>query len=223
MFDEAAESGTRQVDAQLAAGTYWRAAVLIEAVKSAVSPGDRILDYGCGAGRISLLMARAGFAVTGVEPSNALLRKANEQNCSGLRLRFHRVAPGRTDGLVPSCCDAILCSSLIEFVPDASDLLRQFHELLSPRGKLFISFANRLSLWRRYAEWRFGDVAPHFRLQRNIWLERDAWRVLSDAGFTKVASTKYFESPFDKYPLLSAMNRFACVGTLGLITAQRAD
>ena len=39
-------------------------------------PGDRILDIGCGTGLLTRLLADDGHAVTGVEPSAAMLTVA---------------------------------------------------------------------------------------------------------------------------------------------------
>jgi 2-polyprenyl-6-hydroxyphenyl methylase/3-demethylubiquinone-9 3-methyltransferase len=223
MFDEAAERGTRQVDAQIAAGVYNRATFLMDAVSREVPPGGRILDYGCGAGRISLLMAKAGFPVVGIEPSGELARKAQEQEARGLPLQFWQTRPGEVDGVAAASFDAILCSSVIEFVSNPNDLLRKFRELLAPDGRLLLSFANRSSVWRHYAEWRFGGRAPHFKHQRNVWRETDAWRLLNGVGFIQAAPTTYFEAPSDAYPLLRSMSRLASVGTLGLIVARPAQ
>ena len=40
------------------------------------TPGGRILDLGCGTGRLALAMQRAGLAVTGIDPAAASLAAA---------------------------------------------------------------------------------------------------------------------------------------------------
>jgi 2-polyprenyl-3-methyl-5-hydroxy-6-metoxy-1,4-benzoquinol methylase len=221
MFDEAAERGTRHVDALIATGTYKRATVLMEAIRRVALPAERILDYGCGAGRISRMIAAEGFTVVGLEPSVQLIRKSDEQDRTGLSLTFRQIKPGEVDGCVPQSFDVILCSSVIEFVPHPLDLLRKFHDLLTPDGRLLLSFANLSSLWRSYAKWRFGSRMPHFSHQLNVWRESDAWRLLQEAKFAKAGRTTYFESPFDAYPILRPLSSLSIGGTLGLVTARR--
>jgi cyclopropane fatty-acyl-phospholipid synthase-like methyltransferase len=65
-----------------------------------LKPGDNILDIGCGAGRHSIELARRGFNVLGIDPSEAMVESAKER-AAGIRnmpefvqLRsenFHRV------------------------------------------------------------------------------------------------------------------------------------
>lgn len=221
MFDEAAERGTRLVDSQVATGTYHRGTFLLDSVLRATPRAGRVLDYGCGAGRISMLMARAGLSILGVEPSRELYRLAAMQVTDGLLLEFRHLGPSKTDGLEPESFDGILCSSVIEFVTDPEALLRCFRDLLRPGGRLFLSYANRRSLWRRYAEWRFGGRERHFSRQRNIWTEPEAWQVLNRAGLARATPTTFFESPFDGYRLLKPLSRLSPIGTLGLLVAGR--
>lgn len=221
LFEATAERGTRLVDAQLAAGTYHRAALLVDAVEGATPRGGCVLDYGCGAGRIAWLLARRGFAVLGAEPSPALLRLAQAQDARGLRLAFRAVAPSDTGSLDARAFDTVVCSSVIEFVPDPVQLLRGLHALLRRDGRLLLSYANHASAWRRYARWRFGTREMHFTHQRHVWLEHDAWDCLAQACFEKAGPTRFFESPCDQHALLRPLSRLRTVGTLGLVIARK--
>ncbi|RJR31820.1 MAG: methyltransferase domain-containing protein [Desulfobacteraceae bacterium] len=223
MFDETAEFGTRLVDAHLAAGTYHRATVLVNAVSRVTPQGGKVLDYGCGAGRISLLIARRGISVLGVEPSRELVRLANAQEAPGLPLAFRHISPSETGGVEGETFDSILCSSVIEFVPEPLDLLRRLRGLLRPMGCLLLSYANRASLWRFYAKLRFGRNERHFNRQLHVWHESEAWHILRQATFERAVSTMFFESPFDRYPALGFLSRLRAFGTLGLIIARRGN
>lgn len=220
MFDAAAQRMARGVDAELSAGRYLRGELFVDAVQRTTRPGGRILDYGCGTGRISLLLARAGFSVVGAEPSRELMRQSQQQEALPQSLTFCNIRPGLTDGLEKECFDTIVCSSVIEFVPDPHELLRSFHRLIAPEGRLLLSFANRSSMWRGYAEWRFGASEPHFKRQHNIWREGDAWKVLNATKFMKAQRTTYFDSPFDRYAMLRSTSRLSWLGTLGLLYAR---
>jgi 2-polyprenyl-3-methyl-5-hydroxy-6-metoxy-1,4-benzoquinol methylase len=50
-----------------------------EQLRRRLSPGARILDYGCGYGRVCGELADAGFSsVIGVDPSREMIRRARE-------------------------------------------------------------------------------------------------------------------------------------------------
>ena len=40
------------------------------------APGSRLLDVGCGTGRLAAALVRAGFRVTGIDPSLGMLQHA---------------------------------------------------------------------------------------------------------------------------------------------------
>src|SRR6202035_371343 len=106
-----------------------------------------ILDYGCGPGRISLMLARSGFHVLGVDPSQRMIDQAKEQDTQGLRLQF-RV--GDESVLRSDSYDAIVCSSVIEYVREPDKLLHMFRDSLRGAGVLIISYNNNRSPRRLY-------------------------------------------------------------------------
>jgi SAM-dependent methyltransferase len=46
-----------------------------------------ILDYGCGSGKFSRILAREGKSVIGIDPSPAMIDLARKQECSGIEYR----------------------------------------------------------------------------------------------------------------------------------------
>jgi SAM-dependent methyltransferase len=59
------------------------------------------LEVGCGSGRIALALARAGYAVTGVDPSAAMLERAREQ-ASGEGLAVSLIEGRAQDASLPT-------------------------------------------------------------------------------------------------------------------------
>jgi ubiquinone/menaquinone biosynthesis C-methylase UbiE len=45
-----------------------------------IKPGDKVLDIGCGAGRHSIELARRGYTVLGIDPSEAMITSARERS-----------------------------------------------------------------------------------------------------------------------------------------------
>ena len=56
-----------------------------------LKPGDAVLDLGCGTGMLALAFARAGLAVTAMDPEPAMLDKARSRaQAEGLALTFRQ-------------------------------------------------------------------------------------------------------------------------------------
>ena len=96
----------------------------------------RLLDLGCGDGRVAAELARAGALVTGVDPSRVALERARRQNPE---LEFH--APG-ADGRLPladSRFDIVSCLHVLEHVADTQTLLSEARRVLAPEGVLAVA------------------------------------------------------------------------------------
>jgi ubiquinone/menaquinone biosynthesis C-methylase UbiE len=98
----------------------------------------RVLDVGCGYGRIAVPIARAGFAVTGLDISPNLLRAARREAVR------HHVAVAFDRGSMTSLpypdvsFDAVIClwTSFHELIDDAEQVaaLGEMHRVLAPGG-----------------------------------------------------------------------------------------
>ncbi len=218
LFNRTASRSVAAGDQLIARGRYLRGALFRDAVRSGLPAGATILDYGCGRGRISRMIAQCGFRVDARDPSSESLRDAKEQDLSGMEIEF-RILTGFGEALPASAYDGIVCSSVIEFVEEPATLLGHFHRALKPGGRLFLSFSNRLSLWRAYALWRSGGKSPHFKFQKNVWSPAECRRRLEQAGLSNVRITRYFEPPNVIRPLASRLASCRFVGTLGFVTA----
>lgn len=109
--------------------------------------GSRVLDLCCGAGRHALVLAEAGYRVTGVDLSPVLLRKARENDPAG-RVRWvesdMRDLPA--DGSFSQSFDGVvnLFTSFGYFEQDSEQLkvLYQIRDSLKPGGLFLIDVLN---------------------------------------------------------------------------------
>jgi len=133
--------------------------------KMNLTPGNRILDLGCGAGRHSIEFAKRGMIVTGVDISEIMLNNARKRaETAGVEVDFIKsdLADLNKIGLVPSSFDGILClceSGIGVLGGESKDfeILRQVYDLLGSGTYFILSCFNSL---RRYI--RSKDQNPIF-------------------------------------------------------------
>jgi 2-polyprenyl-6-hydroxyphenyl methylase/3-demethylubiquinone-9 3-methyltransferase len=119
--------------------------------------GKDWLDAGCGSGTLARYLVEAGARVLGVDAAEEMITLARElssQDVAG-SLRFEHIATIAHLPLSDQSLDGILCSSVLEYVPDPAACLTEFARVLRPGGLLVVSVANRNSLVRK------AQVATH--------------------------------------------------------------
>jgi 2-polyprenyl-3-methyl-5-hydroxy-6-metoxy-1,4-benzoquinol methylase len=216
LFNRVAENFTRETDRAIEENAYLRGRIALELVRASTRPGDEVLDYGCGPGRLSLLLARAGFRVRGVDISDAMIAQTCTLDRRGLDLEFQLIEEFG-EKLPPSSFDAIVCSSVIEYVVDPDELLRQFRTALRRSGVLVISYANESSLWRRYHS---SSNNPMYVAHHHVWNWRRFRALLARNGFRPLTRPMFFESPVDRQPFARLFRRVPFVGSLGMVAAR---
>ncbi len=148
-----------------------------------LSPGDRVLDLGCGWGRHAVPMAEAGLRVVGVDRSQTLLREAIGASRSVAWVR----ADVRELPLRPGFRAVVSLFSSLGYFPDDEDDLRALRgarDLLQPDGLFLLETMHRDLIAREYAErdWWEDQHGTVMRVEREfdavagISHERLFWR-----------------------------------------------
>ena len=84
----------------------------------------RVLDLGCGIGRLSLWMARRAQHVTGVDISEEMIQVAQNLAASqGLRNVTFQVYDGTTLPYQDSLFDVVVCTGVLKYIIEEQDLL----------------------------------------------------------------------------------------------------
>ena len=156
--------------------------------------GLRVLDFGCGSGENSLLLARRGATVVGVDISESLISVARR------RLQVNGLA-GAADFVVGSAHDLPVLSGTVDVVLgiailhhlDLDASAREVHRVLKTGGRAIFKEPVRdsriVKAVRGAIPYRAPDVSPYERPLTSVELQRFA------APFRR-ARTRAFSLPF---------------------------
>jgi SAM-dependent methyltransferase len=117
--------------------------------------GARVLDVGCGTGRLTGAIQQAGASVVGVDLDPDMLTVA-AANLAGPRL----VADAQRLPFATGAFDLTVPLTLLEFVDDPARVVAELARVTRPGGRLLIAALNRASPW---------GLAHHRRLRRPPW------------------------------------------------------
>ncbi len=178
--------------------------ITVDLARLPVTPGDRILDIGCGSGRHSAAAYRlAGAHVTGADIKLEDLEKTRD------RLQFHdRLAEhgGGTWSLSAAdvtrlpfpdaCFDLVICSEVLEHIPDHEGAAHEIVRVLKPGKPLAVSvpryFPERIC-------WAFSDdYASASQGHVRIYRKQELIELLERAG-TRLIGHHYAHSIHTPY------------------------
>ena len=130
-------------------------------------PPGRGLDVGCGRGDLAVVLAGAGWTMSGVEPSEAAAAVATSR---GIDARCGTLA---TISLAPSAYEAIVFRHSLEHMNDPVAAMRTAAAALAPIGLVLVSVPNFGSWQAR----RFSGCWYHLDLPRHrVHFTADALR-----------------------------------------------
>jgi SAM-dependent methyltransferase len=101
-----------------------------------VRPGARVLDLGCGEGRMTGLIARAGARPIGVDIAQAALARARAGHPE---LDFRLAAPDGELPLEDASVELVWAGEVIEHVGDTARWLSEVRRVLAPDGWLLLT------------------------------------------------------------------------------------
>lgn len=147
-------------------------------------PLGKLLDLGCGGGRLLNRMKKRGWQVEGVD--------FDEQACNKVTLRYGittHVGDITQCDIATNSFDVICMSQTIEHLYDPNSTLRECLRILKPGGLLVMTTPNAESIGAR----QFGAFWRGWEAPRHLYLFTvESLRQLSDqAGFTVADACTY--------------------------------
>jgi len=129
-FDEEPDHGLRDPKIR-AQWTHFLATLL-------PNPQARVLDIGCGTGSLSVVLARLGHQVTGIDLSPTMISLAKEKaEKYGYQIEF-QIMDASFPQLMPRQFDVIVCRHLLWALPEPAQVLEKWKEFLKPKGRLLL-------------------------------------------------------------------------------------
>ena len=119
-------------------------------------PSAEILDAGCGTGQLSLPLTRAGFSITGIDVSQAMIDIARSKTKPGDRAIFI-VADVRSMDFPAGKFDAVVVSKLFQHVGNWESAADEIIRVTADRG-LFIHISDK-GAFGNAVRLRFGERA----------------------------------------------------------------
>ena len=152
-----------------------------------IAPTMRVLDAGCGPGLIGLLAAGKAHRVVAVDASPAMLAAAqgNARRVDCTTIDFVQADVSNSAIADRGPFDAILCSSVLEYVEAPEAVLIGFSRMLDPNGVLILSMPNRRSLYRlaERLSYTLSGRPRYLRYVANRWTLRRMVQELARHGF----------------------------------------
>src|SRR5437899_726152 len=139
------ENTPAQYDRAMDVLTLGRVSRLKREIASAVMSGrQRVLDLGCGAGSLAIMMAGRGAAVLGIDMSEPMLeiaRRRVEATNLTHKVELRRLSVMEIDALPERSYDFVVCTLLFSELSDdeIEFALRESRRLLAPGGCLLIA------------------------------------------------------------------------------------
>lgn len=131
-------------------------------------PPGRVLDVGCGAGRVAVALARRGFRVDATDVEARVIEQAKEFAArSEADVSFSVADFQKADLRFPDgSYDAVVCSEVLEHVEPWRDIVANIDRVLKPGGLLILTTPNdpkQFSLLDEYAghvrRFRWAELA----------------------------------------------------------------
>jgi glycosyltransferase involved in cell wall biosynthesis/ubiquinone/menaquinone biosynthesis C-methylase UbiE len=159
-----------------------------------VSPQMEVLDAGCGSGVFSIYLAQKGCNVTGIDGSEKMIELCKYHSAeNNVEITLHQISLPfeKIDNYEKK--DLIVCSSVLEYIIDYELVIKQFKQILNPKGLLIVSMPNQES-WYRKAEkyiFKFTKKPSSYQYIQHLETEKSFTERLDKFGFKRLEVNYY--------------------------------
>ena len=167
-----------------------------ECIRPYLTPNDRVLDFACGTGLVTLPVAQMAAEVCAIDISDEMVRhlkeKIAEQGVGNVSVSCMDLFD---DSLRPDSFDAVVACNVLLYLENRAEVLTRIHELLRPKG-VFLSatdcLGERLTREGVRKWWRsHTGKMPYVSFDRMHTLEAS----IAAAGFEGLETENLFPAP----------------------------
>jgi len=184
-------------------------------VKLIKPSGKSVLDFCCGPGRCSIALARKGFAVTGVDKTGFLLKKARAR-ARAAKVKIEWVRQDMRDFVRPEGFDLVLSmfTSFGYFSRKQEDVhvLENIFTSLKPGGSCLIDVVGKERLARMFQPTTSGELSDGTRLVERHEIFDDWTRVRNEWILIRKGRSKSFTFHLTIYSGQELRDRLELVG-----------
>jgi ubiquinone/menaquinone biosynthesis C-methylase UbiE len=177
---------------------FERPAAFVRVLRENVRHSGPVLDFGCGTGDITIACKEAGFKMFGIDVSPQMIERARRRSVRhGIEFALLDSAPPLALQYQAGSFDAVIASSVLEYVSDPLQCLKELSRVSIRRGCLILTVPN-LFHRRRWLEvllrrvlfphhfnngsrWQF--YAEYLKVSKNRMTLRYWTRLLTEAGW----------------------------------------
>ena len=106
--------------------------------------GSRVLDLGCGGGYLSVMLAKRGAKVVGVDSSERMVAIAKERTPRGIRVRYLVGDASEIKGVGRGAVDCIVSNMVFHNLSDIEGAASECARVLKRGGRLIFSMVHPL-------------------------------------------------------------------------------
>jgi 2-polyprenyl-3-methyl-5-hydroxy-6-metoxy-1,4-benzoquinol methylase len=173
-----------------------RYAIWSAAMKKYIKPGSKVIDWGCGPGVFSIYLAENGCSVIGIDGSENMVnigrKAAEEKNLSQISFE-NRLFPLTEVPAEWKGQDAVISSSVLEYIPEIDKTVQQIAQLVAPNGYFIVSVPNKKSVFRRLELLCFSLLSKpnYLRFVKNQFTPKGFNKLLKDNGLHPIETIFY--------------------------------
>lgn len=128
----------------------------------AIRGGERVLDVGCGDGRVTQLLRAAGATPVGIDPSLSMAAAARRRGVLAIAARAEALPFGDLS------FDAVVSNAALHWSLDHERCVAELVRVLNHGGRLFVRVGGPGNQWRVFAETERLFCTPPFARYRPV-------------------------------------------------------